>query len=81
MREKESMNENNTDKKETYMTCHDDDMFVCDILCDACAYRFENDPLICKKFPNGKPDEIMDPDFYCPGYSAFDLDEFNSLGE
>lgn len=49
--------------------CTEDAMVVCDVICDACFYRYPEDTSSCKRYPQGKPDELLNPDYYCPKFS------------
>ena len=37
-----------------YSTYKDGDLEICDLLCDACAYRIPEDPSRCRKYPQGE---------------------------
>ena len=47
-----------------YANYKEEDLAVCDTLCDACVFRMADDLSRCRKFPEGKPDEVLDPDYF-----------------
>ncbi len=55
-----------------YSEYRDGDLAVCDMLCDVCVYRFAGDVTRCKKYPQGKPEEILDPDYFCEEFAMND---------
>lgn len=58
-----------------YMTYTDGDLVICDHICQACAYKFKDDTACCEKFPDGKPTELLAPEYYCTEFSMVDLDK------
>lgn len=57
-----------------YANYKEEDLAVCDTLCDACVLRMADDLSRCRKFPEGKPDEVLDPDYFCPEFAMTELD-------
>ena len=68
----EVMNE----EKNSRFSCNNDDMEIGDSVCDFCIYRIAEDPSCCGKYPNGKPDELLDPNYYCPLCTMTDFDNW-----
>lgn len=60
-------------KREDYLSYQSDELTLCDRLCDVCIYRDRKDPSVCQKYPNGKPDEMLDPDAICIYFAMTDL--------
>lgn len=63
-----------------YSNYKDGDLEICDVLCDACAFRIPEDLSRCRKYPQGKPEETLDPDYFCPQFAVTGLD-FDRTGE
>ena len=62
------------------LACDPEDLIVVDCLCDACAYRTEGNAASCRKYPNGKPENICQEGFFCPRFAVIDLDILMSGG-
>lgn len=57
--------EKKTDPNDRF-SCKNNDMTVCDTVCDVCIFNYPEDMSCCKKYPDGKPNEVLDPDYFCP---------------
>lgn len=61
--------------REAYDRYGQDDLNICDTVCEGCAFRWEEDPARCRKYPRGKPESVLDPDRLCPFFTVVDLEE------
>ena len=68
------MNENKNIDPLDRFSCNNDDMEIADMVCDFCIYRIAEDASRCEKYPNGKPDEVLDSYYYCPLCKMVDFD-------
>lgn len=57
-----------------YYTYGDNDLQLADRLCQLCVFENPQEPGCCRKYPDGKPMEVLDPDYVCPLFSMFEFD-------
>lgn len=66
--------EKNGQEQENYLCYGEDDLKICDTVCQACAFRWPDDAARCRKYPQGKPAFILDPNQLCPFFTVIDLE-------
>lgn len=66
-------NKQDMEPREDYFSYGSNDLIICERLCDACVFRMK-DAAVCRKYPEGKPEAMLDKDAWCTHFSVIERD-------